>query len=229
LNSASIITARHAARLFQVLIAIEVLFVIVYATDVFLKERFWLLHALFDLDGEANIPTWFSSCQLFLIGVVLFPLGFARHKAKRPSRQFLLVLSVCFLLLSPDETAQLHERITQRVGRRYIDWLPEFIRQRALLAITLLAAAIFIFWLAFRDFSAIWRWSPRLSLLAMAGVCRSIIGAVVLEAIGYKFLQYGGPLYKFEVALEEFMEMSGASLVLYFAILLASSSVESEA
>ena len=53
--------------------------------------------------------------------------------------------------------------------------------------------------------------------------------STVLEAIGYKFLQYGGPLYKFEVALEEFMEMSGASLVLYFAITLASSSVESEA
>src|SRR5262245_52604497 len=157
---ASIITARHAARLFQVLIAIEGLFVIVYAIDACLKERFWLLHALFDLDGEANIPTWFSSCQLFLIGVVLFPLGFALHKAKRPSRQFLSVLSVCFLLLSLDETAQLHERMTQWVGRRYIDWLPEFIRQRTLLAVSLLVAAVLILWLAFHDLSAIWRWSP---------------------------------------------------------------------
>jgi len=87
--------------------------------------------------------------------------------------------------------------------------------------------AVFILWLAFRDLSAIWRWSPRLSLLAMAGVCISILGGVVLEAIGYKFLQYGTPLYKVEVAIEEFMEMLGASLILYFTILLASSSVKS--
>jgi len=134
---------------------------------------------------------------------------------------------MCFLLLSLDETAQLHERITQWVGRRYIDWLPEFVRRSAPLTVSLLAVAVFILWLAFRDLSAIWRWSPRLSLLAMAGVCISILGGVVLEAIGYKFLQYGAPLYKVEVAIEEFMEMFGASLILYFTILLASSSIKS--
>jgi hypothetical protein len=221
------IMARHAAKALRSLIVIDGLFVIVYAIDALLREKFWPLHALFDLDGEANVPTWFSSCQLLLIGVILFLLSFIRYKAERPSRPFLFVLSMCFLLLSLDETAQLHERITQWVGRRYIDWLPEFVGRRAPLTVSLLAMAVFILWLAFRDLSAIWRWSPRLSLLAMAGVCISILGGVVLEAIGYKFLQYGTPLYKVEVAIEEFMEMLGASLILYFTILLASSSVKS--
>jgi hypothetical protein len=218
--------ARHASRLLQSLVVIEGLFVIVYAIDALLRENFWLLHALFDLDGEANVPTWFSSCQLYLIGVIMFLLSFIRYKAGRPSRPFLFVLSVCFLLLSLDETAQLHERMTQWVGRRYIDWLPEFVRQGAPLTVSVLAVAAFILWLAFHDLSAIWRWSPRLSLLAMAGVCISILGGVVMEAIGYKFLQYGTPLYKLEVAIEEFMEMLGASLILYFTILLASSNIK---
>lgn len=230
-NLASIIMAgimdRHAARALRSLIVIEGLFVIVYAIDALLREKFCLLHSLFDLDGEANVPTWFSSCQLLLIGVILFLLSFIPYKAERPSRPFLFVLGICFLLLSLDETAQLHERITQRVGRRYIDWLPEFVRRRAPLTVSLLAVAVFILWLAFRDLSAIWRWSPRLSLLAMAGVCISILGGVVLEAVGYKFLQYGTPLYKVEVAIEEFMEMLGASLILYFTILLASSNIKS--
>jgi hypothetical protein len=216
----------RAARLLQSLIAIECLFVIVYAIDALLRERFWLLHALFDLDGEANIPTWFSSCQLFLIGAILFLLGVMPHKSERPSRPFLLVLSVRFLLLSLDETAQLHERITQGVGRRYIDWLPEFVWGRASLTLSLPVVATFMLRLTLRDLSAIWRWSPRLSLLAMAGACISIFGGVVMEAIGYKLLQYGSPFYKFEVAIEESMEMFGASLILYFTILLASSVIK---
>ena len=63
--------------------------------------------------------------------------------------------------------------------------------------------------------------------IMMAGVCISILGGVVLEVIGYKFLQYGAPLHKVEVAIEEFMEMLGASLILYFTILLSSSSIKS--
>ena len=46
-----IITAKHAARLLQSLMVIEGLFVIVYAIDALLREKFWLLHAQFDLDG----------------------------------------------------------------------------------------------------------------------------------------------------------------------------------
>jgi hypothetical protein len=218
---------KRAARLLQGLIAIESLFVIVYAIDALLREKFWLLHALFDLDGEANIPTWFSSCQLFLIGVTLFLPGVIRHKAERPSRPFLLVLSACFVILSLDETAQLHERITQWIGRRYIDWLPEFMCGSMSLAVSILAVAIFILRLALRDLSAIWRWSPRLSLSAMAGVCISVFGGVVMEAIGYKFMKYGTPLYKVEVAIEESMEMLGASVILYFTVSLASSVIKS--
>jgi hypothetical protein len=213
--------------LLQSLIAIESVFVVVYAIDALLREKYWLLHGLFDLDGEANIPTWFSSCQLFLVGVTLFLPGVIRHKAERPSRPFLLILSACFLILSLDETAQLHERITQWIGRRYMDWLPEIIWGSALLTVSILAVAIFILRMALRDLSAIWRWSPRSSLLAMAGVCISGFGGVVMEAIGYKFLQYGSPLYKVEVAIEESMEMLGASLILYFTLLLASSVIKS--
>lgn len=90
-----------------------------------------------------------------------------------------------------------------------------------------LAVAIFILRLALRDLSAIWRWSPRSSLLAMAGVCVSVFGGVVMEAIGYKFMEYGTPLYKIEVAIEESMEMLGASLILYSTVLLASSVIKS--
>jgi len=49
-----------------------------------------------------------------------------------------------------------------------------------------------------------------------------VLGGVGLEAIGYQFLRSGSTplLYSAEVALEEFLEMSGASVTLYGAILL---------
>jgi len=49
-----------------------------------------------------------------------------------------------------------------------------------------------------------------------------LLGGVGLEAIGYQFLRSGSTplLYSAEVALEEFLEMSGASITLYGTILM---------
>jgi hypothetical protein len=53
--------------------------------------------------------------------------------------------------------------------------------------------------------------------MAAAGAAVYVTGAAVLESIGYKMLSAGSTpsLYRAEVALEEFFEMMGASLILY--------------
>src|SRR5205807_793123 len=87
-----------------------------------------LLNPLFDLDGEAHIPAWFSSAQLLTIALSLWTANrFRRSTELLPSRWFLNLLASGFLLLSLDETAQVHGTLTGVIGSRYADWVPRLL------------------------------------------------------------------------------------------------------
>ena len=72
---------------------------------------------LFELNREANIPTWFSSFLLTLNAVILVIIAI-RTKAKQgPYSAQWFVLAAIFLYLSIDESALLHE-MTEKPVRR---------------------------------------------------------------------------------------------------------------
>ena len=85
------------------------------------------LHSLIDLDAEGNLPAWFSSFQLALIAIAFWVLAARFRATQRPSRCFLRACGGFFLLLSIDETAMFHERITESLGSRYLDWVPVYV------------------------------------------------------------------------------------------------------
>jgi hypothetical protein len=64
--------------------------------------------------------------------------------------------------------------------------------------------------------------SRNASLVGAFGCVVYVTGAAVLETIGYRMLIAGATLslYRAEVALEEFFEMVGASLILYAVLLI---------
>ena len=66
---------------------------------------------IFDVNGEANIPTWFSSLLLVLNSFILAIIAI-RTKAQQ-GRYYTqwFVLAVVFLYLSIDEAALLHEMV----------------------------------------------------------------------------------------------------------------------
>ena len=67
--------------------------------------------SLFSLDGEANVPTWFSSVLLLSVAVMLTIVAAdALASAGRWGRHW-AGLAVVFAWLSLDETAQIHERV----------------------------------------------------------------------------------------------------------------------
>ena len=68
----------------------------------------------------------------------------------------------------------------------------------------------------------VWQMSPVASMIAATGCVVYVTGAAVLETVGYKLISAGVSLalYRFEVAAEEFLEMLGATLVLYAVLLL---------
>src|SRR4030095_15317817 len=101
---------QQARKLFLTLIGIELMLVVAYGTDAWVQGASEQLHALIDLDGEGNLPAWFSSFQLALISLCFWSCSFGQDKNERPPRRFLILLASTFLLWSLDETAMLHER-----------------------------------------------------------------------------------------------------------------------
>jgi hypothetical protein len=65
---------------------------------------------LFDLNGERNVPTWFSSSMLLLCCVLLAAI--AHSEGREGGRDVLhwRLLSAIFLFMSVDEAVQIHEQ-----------------------------------------------------------------------------------------------------------------------
>lgn len=213
---------QQARKLLLTLICIELLLVVVYGTDAWVQGSAGQLNELINLDGEGNLPAWFSSFQLALISIGFWTLAARARESHRPSRRFLRLCGGFFLLLSIDETAMLHERITASLGSRYVDWLPVYLVENPVNAIVFLLVLGLCICAAYPHLRALWQMSLKASLVGACGCVVYVTGAAVLETIGYKMLNAGAALslYRAEVALEEFFETLGASLILYAVLLI---------
>ncbi|GJD97925.1 hypothetical protein OCOJLMKI_5164 [Methylobacterium iners] len=67
---------------------------------------------LFDLDGEGNIPAWFSSVMLLMCSILFFIAYLVSNRTDGAQRTW-LGAAAAFLLLSLDEAASLHEKSIQ--------------------------------------------------------------------------------------------------------------------
>lgn len=215
-------TRLQARKLFLTLICIELLLVVAYGTDAWVHGSAEQLDAVIDLDAEGNLPAWFSSFQLALIAISLWVLAARLRDTQRPSRRFLRTCGWLVLLLSIDETAMIHERITASLGSRYIEWVPAYLESHLDAAILFLLILVACMAAAYPHLRGVWQMSPVASLIAATGCVVYVTGAAVLETVGYKMISAGVSLafYRFEVAAEEFLEMLGATLVLYAVLLL---------
>lgn len=214
-------TSQQARKLFLSLVCIQLLLVVIYGTDAWVHGPAERLDDVIDLDAEGNLPTWFSSFQLALIAISFWALASRVRETGRPSRRFLKTCGGFFLLLSIDETAMFHERITASVGSRYVDWLPAYLTAHigsAIVCAFVVAACVAG---AYPHLRGLWILSRRAMLIGLAGGVVYLTGGALLETIGYKMLSAGVSLslYRVEVAFEEFFEMLGASLILYAVLL----------
>lgn len=205
-------------KIFRIALLCELLLVAVYWFDIANNYQFQLLHALFDLDSEGNIPAWFSSSQLFAVAITFFSCALRKGTERRPSRVFFILAGIAALYVSSDETAQIHERVTALLGARYIDWVPAFATQNFFFVMIFVAVMVTIGQLLSKDLIALWKHHRRVSLLIVLGVGIGLTGGMLIETLGYKFLQTNSLWYKAEVTTEEFMEMFGGSVILLSAL-----------
>ena len=73
---------------------------------------------LFDFNTEENVPTLYSSLQLVFASLLLLVIG-TKHRSEGYAYVPWLVLSILFLFLAVDETAQLHELLLRPVREKF--------------------------------------------------------------------------------------------------------------
>jgi hypothetical protein len=213
-------TVRDANKLLFGLIFFELCLVLIYAADTLLGSPSWSIQQLFDLDGESNIPAWFSSVQLFLIGLIFLLRSRQTNPDHSPSPLFFLMVSTGFIFLSVDEVVSIHEKIS--VIFKHVELMPRFKGDHGVWVFIYALIGLILFVATFRSLAAMWNRYRHATFIMAIGMGIVVLGGVILEVISYQFLRGGSTplLYSAEVAIEEFLEMSGASVTLYGAILL---------
>ena len=223
------LTNRVAAKLLFGLVLFDLCLVLIFAVNTLLGDPSRSMKELFDLGGEGNIPAWFSSMQLFLIGLIFFLRTRQLDRDRSPSPSFLLTVSAGFLYLSVDEVSSIHEKIT--LVLKQVEFMPRFSGDHGIWIFIYALIALILFLVTFRAVAAMWNRYRRATLVMAVGVGIALLGGLVLEVISYLFFRSGSTslLHGAEVALEEFLEMAGASVALYGATLfLLKSRVESQ-
>jgi hypothetical protein len=169
---------------------------------------------MFDLDAESNLPTWYSSVQLFLLAQALTVLALLlARRSWRDAAPFLFLAAIA-LLLSADEVATIHERFARHfetgltgVARAELYFTRTGYWMLALgpMLATALAAGI---WLITRRLKI-----PRsVAVKGLLGVAFFFLSATGVEMLS-NFAS--GIANVAQVAIEEGGEMMGVTIVLW--------------
>ena len=172
------------------------------------------LLTFFDVDQEKNLPTWYSSIQLSVAGLLcLLIYLFEKYSSKITivSRLFWIGLGLTFLFLSLDELVQLHEIFDHRGlfgitkhARWYVYYIP----------ITVIFIIIFSLFsrIIFKNKSHILKYFCVGGVIFLAA---ALCGDMVKEIIfSHKSLSSIPAILTIQTTIEEFMEMIGISICL---------------
>ena len=168
-----------------------------------------ILYVLFDLYGEVTVPTWYSSMLLLGCSLVLAAIAVLKLRRRDRYGRHWAGLSIVFLGLSIEESADLHSAVSQQLQSI-------FNTGGALAYPWVIPAAIFtlIFGLVYLRF--LFHLPPATRRQFILAASLYVGGALVVEMIEAAWdSRYGdGIPYLLMVALEEGMEMAGAIVFL---------------
>ena len=175
---------------------------------------------LFYLDHEGNLPTWWSSMQ-FLVASLLLALVALRTWHVRPSTRLLALLAVVLVLMSIDEVSALHER-TGRVIDRLLGGRPGPLHHTGGWLFVIGIPFIAVAFVLLRRLGAGLTDAPGTARRLSLGIAVVLSGALGVEALSNFVVEEDAAYRPFEVgayivlvAAEEFLEMTGGSILLW--------------
>ncbi len=168
---------------------------ILFAMHFFPESLSRTIHNRFDLDSEANIPTWFSTVLLFCVSLtsLITYIFFRDIKIDTSWQSFWLGFSAVYCFLSLDEAARIHEIFDTSTNLKWIYVYAPFGA---------------IFFLVCTYFLIVINKSNELRNWILGGLIVYALGGLVGESIDYFF--YSSPA---DVVFEEGFELLGTIMV----------------
>ncbi|MDN5871613.1 MAG: hypothetical protein L0H73_12935 [Nitrococcus sp.] len=159
----------------------------------------------FLLDGEQNVPTWFSSMLLFTIAQLLCVIGMTARAQQRRFARHWLALAGIVAFMSMDEVASFHELLIVPV-REWLDLGGVFYFAWVVPAMVVCAILAVIYLPLVRSLPAQFRWGVVLSAATyLAGaIGMELIGGAIADSIGLPNFAYF-----LSTTIEETLELLG--------------------
>lgn len=172
------------------------------------------LRPLFNLDREANIPTYYSGLQLLLAGLIVIGIGITVKRSGRHGHRQWWALALVLTFMSFDEVAQIHEKVGAFMYR--IPQATNALGGRAwIFAGLLLVVAVGAFFIPFLlKLPASTRWG-----FVLAGGL-FVLGAVGMEIVEALWQRSGGhvPGYIALATIQEVLEMAAIAYFIVVAL-----------
>jgi hypothetical protein len=176
------------------------------------RDNVFGLTRLFDVDGEDNVPAFFSFGLLLFAGVLLSIITLRQPRGARPRRALWAGLALVFFYLAADEGFELHERVSKIAARvlgthelSYYAWVAPY------------ALGALIFGVVYARFLGQLPRPIRIRFLASGTVY--VAGALGAEVAGAIYVHYRHTEhalgYDIETAIEESLEMAGVIVFIY--------------
>lgn len=170
-----------------------------------------------DVGMEISLPSWFSTINLFVAGLLLAALYADARRARERDAGYWLLLTLVFFYMSLDESAHMHEKAT-RLALHLADamsLLPASVAESEAWTSRgwILFGYIFVFVFGLICLPFLLRMRRALAVqFVIAGIVL-VGGALVMETVGGLMLYYGwqtdDPLYRMRRIVEEGGEMFG--------------------
>ena len=168
------------------------------------------------MDSEVSIPTWYNQILLFIAGLLAAIIACVqKHEGGRKATHLWAILAASLIFLSIDEGASLHEPSTAIIQAQLLGVGVEVTRLSVWFTEGVIASAVFVLF-----FSNLWLSIPRrVRLLVLLAASTYACGVVGIEVVTAELLPQMADrdsfAYALWVALEEGLEMLGASLFIY--------------
>ena len=186
---------------------------IAYIINNLIGQPFWKLTSLLDLSGESSLAAWYSSTQFFC--VFILSAIFTYHKIKQNSKSFpLIILPIIFLLMSIDESVQIHEWLGEKSDILFSDG------SRIGTSFQKTGIWMFVFGLPFVALFLLWAYSLKHHFSDKPSSFKKlVIGMIIMltGALGFEFLSnfVENSFWVIEVTFEEGLEMIGVTVMLW--------------
>ena len=203
-----------ATLLVGIVVILQILSLLGQASEHFLGYGSLLGYVqLTDVNGEGNLPAWFSANLLLVCGFILGIIGALKKQMRDKYARHWIILSGVFVYLSLDEAAEIHEMLIAPL--RHFFGATHFLYSAWVLIGGAFVGIMGIFY--WRFLTHLPRGTRRLFLLS---ACLYVGGAIGVEMIhgNHLYLFQKDMLYEVIASVEETMEMVGI-IVFFYALL----------